>query len=60
MLESRELRVQGSADRRFVGLIVWQGLLLSGVSLSAFLVGMQWYGAEGLGLRHASTHLPVD
>ena len=41
--------------RRFVGLIVWQGLLLSGVTLLAFLVGMRWYGVEGTGLRHATT-----
>jgi Ca2+-transporting ATPase len=40
---------------RFVGLIGWQGLLLSGVTLLAFLVGMRWYGAEGPGLRHATT-----
>lgn len=40
---------------RFVWLISWQGLLLSGVTLLAFLVGMRWYGAEGPGLRHATT-----
>ena len=39
----------------FVGLIVWQGLLLSGVTLLAFFVGMRWYGTEGEGLRHAVT-----
>ena len=41
--------------RGFVGLIVWQGLLLSGVTLLAFFVGMRWYGTEGEGLRHAVT-----
>ncbi len=40
---------------RFLWLITWQALLLSGVTLLAFLVGMRWYGAEGTGLRHATT-----
>jgi len=40
---------------RFVGLIVWQGLLLAGVTLLAFFIGMRWYGTEGEGLRHAVT-----
>jgi Ca2+-transporting ATPase len=39
----------------FVGLIAWQGLLLAGVTLGAFFVGLEWYGAEGTGLRHAVT-----
>ena len=41
--------------RRFVGLIAWQGLLLSGMTLLAFWVGMRWYGVENDGLRHAVT-----
>ena len=40
---------------RFVWLIGWQGLLLSGVTLLAFLVGMRWYGAEDPGPRHATS-----
>jgi Ca2+-transporting ATPase len=40
---------------RFVWLISWQGMLLSGVTLVAFFLGMCWYGAEGPGLRHATT-----
>jgi len=40
---------------RFVGLIVWQGLLLAGVTLLAFGIGMQWHGTEGDGLRAATT-----
>ncbi|QJW94680.1 cation-translocating P-type ATPase [Frigoriglobus tundricola] len=40
---------------RFLWLITWQALLLSGVTLLAFAVGMRWYGAEGSGLRHATT-----
>ena len=40
---------------RFVGLIVWQGLLLTGVTLFAFAVGMHWHGTEGEGLRQATT-----
>ncbi|MFN0053772.1 MAG: cation-translocating P-type ATPase [Planctomycetales bacterium] len=39
----------------FVGLIVWQGLLLTGVTLVAFGVGMHWHGTEGEGLRQATT-----
>jgi Ca2+-transporting ATPase len=40
---------------RFVGLIVWQGMLLTGVTLLAFGVGMHWHGTEGEGLRQATT-----
>lgn len=40
---------------RFVGLITWQGLLLAVVSLLAFATGLHWHGAEGNGLRRAST-----
>ncbi len=40
---------------RFVGLIAWQGLLLTGVTLLAFGVGMRWHGTEGEGLRQATT-----
>ena len=39
----------------FVWLITWQGLLLAGVTLLAFGLGMRWYGSEGAGLRHANT-----
>ncbi len=39
----------------FVALIVWQGLLLAGVTLTAFFVGMHWYGTEGEGLLRAVT-----
>jgi Ca2+-transporting ATPase len=39
----------------FGGLIAWQGMLLAGVTLGAFYIGMQWYGTEGSGLRHAVT-----
>lgn len=40
---------------RFIVLIVWQGLLLTGVTLLAFYLGLHWYGIEGEGLRHATT-----
>jgi Ca2+-transporting ATPase len=40
---------------RFAWLIAWQGILLSGCTLSTFAVGMHWYGAEGSGLRRAVT-----
>ncbi len=41
--------------RRFVGLIAWQGILLAGVTLLAFVVGMSWHGTDGDGLRRATT-----
>ena len=40
---------------RFIGLIVWQGMLLTGVTLFAFGIGMHWHGTEGEGLRQATT-----
>ena len=40
---------------RFVALITWQGILLAGVTLCAFGVGLRWYGDEGEGLRQATT-----
>jgi Ca2+-transporting ATPase len=40
---------------RFVVLIAWQGMLLAGVTLAAFVVGMRWHGAEGEGLIRATT-----
>lgn len=40
---------------RFVGLIVWQGILLAATTLLAFAIGMHWHGAEGEGLRRATT-----
>ncbi|MEQ9409789.1 MAG: cation-transporting P-type ATPase [Fuerstiella sp.] len=40
---------------RFVSLIVWQGSLLTVVTLFAFGVGMHWHGTEGEGLRKATT-----
>ena len=40
---------------RFGLLIVWQGLLLGACTLAAFATSMHWYGAEGVGLRHAET-----
>jgi Ca2+-transporting ATPase len=42
-------------NRGFAGLIIWQGLLLAGVTLAAFAIGMSWYGDEGTGLSHAVT-----
>jgi Ca2+-transporting ATPase len=41
--------------RSFVKLIAWQGLLLAGVSLIAFRIGLHWHGTEGAGLRRATT-----
>ncbi len=42
-------------NRRFVGLIAWQGTLMAAVTLFAFWLGMRWYGDEGEGLRRAVT-----
>lgn len=41
-------------NRSFATLIAWQGLLLAGVTLTAFYIGMQWYGT-GEELPHAIT-----
>lgn len=40
---------------RFIGLIVWQGCLLSGVTLLAYAIGLKWHGSDGEGLRRATT-----
>lgn len=40
---------------RFIGLIAWQGVLLSGVTLGVFYLGLSWYGYESSGVRHATT-----
>lgn len=41
--------------RSFAGLILWQGILLSAVTLGAFQIGMLRHGIEGDGLRRAVT-----
>jgi Ca2+-transporting ATPase len=46
---------QPLVNAHFARLIGWQGLLLAGVTLTAFFVGMRWYGTEEDGLRHATT-----
>lgn len=38
-----------------IAMIVWQGLLLSTVTLVAFGIGMHWHGDEGNGNRSATT-----
>lgn len=40
---------------RLVGMIAWQGVLLTSVTLLAFAVGMHWHGNTGEGLRGAAT-----
>lgn len=40
---------------RFIGLIVWQGCLLSGVTLLAYAIGLKWHGSEGEALRRATS-----
>jgi Ca2+-transporting ATPase len=40
---------------RFIGLIAWQGVLIAGVTLLAFSIGLRWHGDEGAGLRQAIT-----
>lgn len=39
----------------FIVLVVWQGLLLTAVTLTAFWLGMRWYGTSAEGLRRAAT-----
>jgi Ca2+-transporting ATPase len=41
--------------RALIGLVAWQGLVIAGVTLLAYRVGLSWYGAEGAGLEHAQT-----
>jgi Ca2+-transporting ATPase len=41
-------------SRTYVVLIVWQGMLLAAVTLTAFAIGLGWYG-RGDGLNHAVT-----
>jgi len=40
---------------QMVWLIAWQGFMLSGATLTAFALGLHWYGGSGDGLRSAST-----
>lgn len=40
---------------QFVGLILWQGLMLAAVTLGTFAIGLQWNGTTADGLRSAST-----
>lgn len=40
---------------RFIGLIFWQGLMLTGVTLFAFGLGLHWHGTEHAALQSAST-----
>ncbi len=39
----------------FVTLIAWQGMMLAGLTLSVFAIGLRWYGDSGEGLRRAET-----
>ncbi len=38
-----------------VWLIAWQGVMLAGFTLAAFVIGMHWHGTKGEGLRLATT-----
>jgi P-type Ca2+ transporter type 2C len=38
-----------------VWLIAWQGVMLAGFTLVAFVIGMRWHGTTGEGLRLATT-----
>jgi Ca2+-transporting ATPase len=40
---------------RMIVRILWQGMMLTTVTLGAFAVGLHWYGGDGDGLRRAST-----
>ncbi len=38
-----------------VWVITWQGVMLAGLTLAAFVIGMRWHGTTGEGLRLATT-----
>ncbi len=38
-----------------VGLIAWQGAMIAGVTLAAFVIGLNWHGSTGDGLRASTT-----
>ncbi len=40
---------------RLIGVVVWQGMLLAGVTLFVFGMGMRWYGDQGEDIRRAAT-----
>ena len=46
---------EGLVNRPFLVLIVWQGGMLSALTLIAFGLGLHWHGAEPDGVRRAST-----
>lgn len=39
----------------FLWMITWQACLLAAGTLASFYLAIQWYGSEGIGLRHATT-----
>ena len=49
--DPREPLVSGG----LVWLIAWQGVMLAGFTLIAFVIGMRWHGTTGDGLRLATT-----
>jgi hypothetical protein len=48
-------RIHTEPERGLRGVEAARRLLLAGVTLTAFLVGMHWYGTEGEELRRAVT-----
>jgi Ca2+-transporting ATPase len=42
-------------NRRFLGLVVWQGAVIAGVTLLAFALGLHWHGSEPNGVRRTTT-----
>ena len=38
-----------------VWVIAWQGVMLAGLTLTAFVIGMRWHGMTGEGLHLATT-----
>jgi Ca2+-transporting ATPase len=46
---------ESRVNRRFAGLVAWQGALLAAVTLGVFYVALRWYGPDAAGLRHDTT-----
>ena len=42
-------------NRRFLGLVAWQGAMLAALTLIAFGLGLHWHGTEPDGVRRATT-----
>jgi Ca2+-transporting ATPase len=46
---------EGLVNRRFLGLVAWQGAMLAALTLVAFWFGLRWHGTEPDGVCRACT-----